>query len=159
MDEKIKIKITLSDFTVEFEGKGSFLNEHLDDLVSKISKVPRSSKIIDEGEDVSFSTKPTHSLKLSTNDVASKLGVKPKEGLKLMWAAITKLAVIDNMKTFSVDNIRNEMKSSSFWDAGMSANIRKNIKRQAKGGKLLNPNKDMYAVPPDEITTLSKCID
>ena len=154
LKEEIKIKITISNFSVEFEGEGSFLNQHLEDLLSKMSKVPVSLEVTDNNQISSPSSTSNSGQKLSTNDVASKLGVKPKKGLALMWAAITKIAVVDNVETFSVDEVRSEMKTSSFWDKNMINNISQNIKRQAKAGKLLNPTADKYAIPPNDLDAL-----
>lgn len=154
MSEEIKIKITMSNFAVEFEGEGAFLNRHLEDLLDKMSKVPVSLEVIDNKQGSNPSTNSNHKLKLSTNDVAAKLDVKAKNGLALMWAEITKIAVVDNVETFSVDEVRNEMKTSSFWDKGMSGNVSKNIKRQAASGKLLNPTKDKYSIPPSDLESL-----
>lgn len=154
MSEEIKIKITMSNFAVEFEGEGAFLNQHLEDLLDKMSKVPASLEVMDNKQDSNSSANSRHGLKLSTNDVAAKLGVKPKDGLALMWAAITKIAVVDNVETFSVEDVRNEMKTSSFWDKGMSGNVSKNIKRQATAGKLLSPTKDKYSIPPSDLENL-----
>ena len=138
-------------FAIEFEGEGAFLNQHLEDLLDKMSKVPASLKVIDNKQDSNSSVNSSHKPKLSTNDVAAKLDVKAKNGLALMWAAITKLVAVDNVETFSVEEVRKEMKTSSFWDKSMSRNVSKNIKRQATAGKLLNPTNDKYSIPPSEL--------
>lgn len=144
----------MSNFSVEFEGEGSFLNQHLEDLLAKMSKVPVSLEVIDNKQGSNPSTNSNHEQGLSTNDVAAKLSVKPKDGLGLMWAAITKIAVVDNEEIFSVGDVREEMKTSSFWDQSMSSNVSKNIKRQAKSRKLLNPTKDKYSIPLSDLDTL-----
>jgi len=154
MTKEIKIKISMPNFSVEFEGEGSFLNEHLEDLLDKMHKVPVSLEVTNNNQISKPSSNSNGGMKLSTNDVASKLGVKPKKGLALMWAAIIKIAVVDNAETFSVENVRSEMKTSSFWDINMNGNISKNIKRQAKSGKLLNPATDKYAIPPNDLAEL-----
>lgn len=154
MTEEIKIKITMSNFSVEFEGEGSFLNQHLEDLLAKMSKVPVSLEVIDNKQGSNPSTNSNHVQGLSTNDVAAKLSVKPKDGKGLMWAAITKIAVVDNVETFSVGDVREEMKTSSFWDKSMSGNVSQNIKRQANSSKLLNPAKDKYSIPPSDLDIL-----
>ena len=87
-------------FAIEFEGEGAFLNQHLEDLLDKMSKVPASLKVIDNKQDSNSSVNSSHKPKLSTNDVAAKLDVKAKNGLALMWAAITKLVAVDNVETF-----------------------------------------------------------
>ena len=159
MSEEIKIKITMSNFAVEFEGEGAFLNRHLEDLLDKMSKVPVSLEVIDNKQGSNPSTNSNHELKLSTNDVAAKLDVKAKDGLALMWAAITKIAVVDNVETFSVDEVRNEMKTSSTGDKGNMVTLVK-ISSASSIRKLLNPTKDKYSIPPSDLESLrNKVVD
>jgi len=154
LTQEIKIKIIMSNFSVEFEGEGSFLNQHLEDLLNKMSKVPVSPIVSDNNYVSNPTSNSNYGLTLSTNDVAAKLGVKSKDGLALMWAAITKIVVVDDVKTFTVENVKSEMKTSSFWDKNMGRYIRQNIKRQANQAKLLTPSTGNYSVPPSDLEDL-----
>ena len=157
MTEEIKIKITMPNFSVEFEGEGSFLNQHLEDLLSKMSKMSKvsvSPEVTENTHVLNPSSNSKCEPKLSTNDIAVKLGVKAKDGKGLMWAAITKIVVVDNIETFSVKDVRNEMKTSSFWDKGMNGNVNKNIKAAANSKKLISPTTDKYRIPSSDLGTL-----
>lgn len=144
-----KVRIKAGNVEVEFEGSEEYMKDELPSLVELLySLSPNGSSTEEEGdtEGVEAPTdKSKQKIQMTTNTIASKLGVK--SGNDLVLAASAHLTFVKGADTFSRSNILAEMKlASNYYKANMRGNLSSSLKTLINQNKLLETAKDTYAL-------------
>lgn len=148
-EEKVKIRLKISEIEIEYEGKDSFLGKGLSDLIQET--ISAHSKVKDVSLEVPVATTDSPSLStndLSTNSIAGILNVKT--GPELILAAAVHITLVQGKDDFSRDDLRKEMKNAtSYYKQTYGTNLISYIGRMVKKNELLERRAGSYALPAD----------
>ena len=143
-----KVKIKAGSIEVEFEGSEEYMKDELPALVELLYSLGpmESSESEEEALELPASSDTSkQKIQMTTNTIASKLGVK--SGNELVMAACAHLTFAKGVDTFSRGNILAEMKlASNFYKANMRSNLSSTLKTLLKQNKLLETSTDTYAL-------------
>lgn len=158
-NDTAKIRLKMGQLEVEYEGKPSFLQDGLFNLLEKmigfytehkaaIPAEPPPAQTNDAG-----STGSTGELDHSTNTIATILGAKT--GSDLVVAASARLTLVQGKDRFSRKELRTEMQTAaSFHKATYNNNLSKYLDGLIKADRLRLVGKDSYAISANEKKTL-----
>ncbi len=162
-DITTKIRMKIGQLELDYEGRESFLINDLSNLLDKIadlSKKHTATQLIDtssESESVLVSTNGTKKIELSTATIASRMDAK--SGPELAIAACAHLTFAKSKGTFSLAEIRTEMKNaSSYYKASMASNLSKALKNLVKKQRLNETASDSYALTAAEKDAMEKLL-
>jgi len=128
-----RIKIQMGKVEIDYEGSEVFLKNELPDLIRTISEIHQAINVEGmEGDALGDKTSQQNGgggvIQLSTNSIATKLGVKT--GPELAVAAAAHITFVKQTAVFSRRNLLDEMKTAtSFYKAV----YRKNLSQTLKG--------------------------
>lgn len=155
--ETLKLEVTLGPLSLSYEGSEQFASESLNHIIEQLCEIPipdvgaGSTGVASlTGPSASPPDTPQLVSKLSTTDLAAKMGVKT--GTDLVTAATAYLHHTRGMEEFRRSDILSEMKKAkAFYKSSYGSNLSKSLDTLVKSGKLQNPFQDTYALPYAEI--------
>lgn len=153
--ESAKIRIRIGAIEIEYEGKASFLQDELLNLVQNVVGFYAEHKAaipvvapLDEAKSASSGRSPAD-LDQSTNTIAGRLGAT--SGSELAIAAAARLALVNRKDKFTRKEIDTEMKSATtYYGKNMSSNLTSSLNTLVKGKRLNLVGKDIYALSATE---------
>lgn len=156
MSEEIaKIRLKIGQLEVEYEGKASFLQDELLNLMEKLTGFYTKHKEAIPIEPSQAQTGGAGSgsslgeFDHSTNTIATHLNAT--SGPELAIAAAAYLAHVKKKDTFTRQEINNEMKSATtYYNANMSTNLSKALNTLVKSKRLNQVSKGVYALSATE---------
>jgi hypothetical protein len=157
--ESAKIRIKIGAIEIEYEGKASFLQDELLNLVQNLvgfyaehkAAIPVDARP-DEPEK-NGSGGSSAQLDHSTNTIAGHLGAA--SGSDLAIAAAARLTFVKKQDKFTRKEIDTEMKSATtYYNKNMSSNLSSSLNTLVKGKRLNQIEKDVYALSASERITL-----
>jgi uncharacterized protein YcbK (DUF882 family) len=157
--ESAKIRIKIGAIEIEYEGKASFLQDELLDLVQNVVGFYAEHKAAihidtpqEKAEKSDSGGSSTH-LDHSTNTIAGHLGAT--SGSDLAIAAAARLTFVKKREKFTHREIDTEMKSATtYYNKNMSSNLSSSLNTLVRGKRLNQVGKDVYALSANEKTTL-----
>jgi hypothetical protein len=157
--ESAKIRIKIGAIEIEYEGKASFLQHELLNLVQNLVRFYAEHKAaipVDAPPDKpekSGSNGSSAQLDHSTNTIAGHLGAA--SGPDLAIAAAARLTFVKKQDKFTRKDIDTEMKSATtYYSKNMSSNLSSSLNTLVKGKRLNQIEKDVYALSANEKVTL-----
>ncbi len=157
--ESAKIRIKIGAIEIEYEGKASFLQDELLNLVQNLvgfyaehkAAIPLDAP--SEEAEKSGSGVASAQLEYSTNTIAGHLGAA--SGSELAVAAAARLTFVKKQDKFTRKDIDAEMKSATTcYSKNMSSNLSSSLNTLVKGKRLNQIEKDVYALSANEKATL-----
>lgn len=145
-----KIRILVGDIEVEFEGSEEFMAERLPEFIELVGTV---TPFVVRGNGVSRDPKGTGAkaqvekdpISMTTNNIASKLGVKT--GPELVQAACAFLSLVKGSERFARAEILHEMREAAhYYKDTYGKNLSGSLQSLVRQGKLLEPAKNRYAL-------------
>lgn len=159
-----KIRLKIGRLEVEYEGKESFLQDGLFNLTEKLvgsyaehqSAFPIDSSSTDTQS--GSATNANREIDMSTNTIASRLGTTT--GTDLVMAACTYLTLVQNMSSFSRQEILQQMKgATNYYKKNMASNLTKMLLQLVRDGLLLQGSGGNYALTAQEKHKAEKALD
>jgi len=157
--ESAKIRIKIGVIEIEYEGKASFLQDELLNLVQNLVGFYAEHKAaipVDAPPDKPEKSGPnglSSQLDHSTNTIAGHLGAG--SGSDLAIAAAARLTFVKKQDKFTRKEIDTEMKSATtYFNKNMSSNLSSSLNTLVKGKRLNQIEKDVYALSANEKATL-----
>lgn len=159
--EMVKVRIKTINLEIEYEGNLSFLEKSLLGLAKDFGNLKIEDQIKNPIEiqhsQHSQNNLPQGALTLSTNDIAAELEVK--KGPELVIASMAKLYFVDGKRTFSRDQILEEMKqASNYFEANHRKNLSNSLLRLSNHKRIKSPSKHIYSLSAEEIKKLEPVI-
>ena len=154
-----KIRLKVGSVEVEFEGSEDYMKDQLPGLIELLC-----SNASNEGDAVSVEDElppspdaSTSKIQMTTNTIASKVGVK--SGSDLIIAACAHLCLVKGHDTFTRKNMLAEMQTASnFYTKSYGNNLSKYLKTVVSDGKLIERSKDTYALAAAEKSKLESSL-
>ena len=154
-DDTAKIRLKIGQLEVEYEGRASFLQDGLFNLMEKMVGFYAEHKASILAAPLPAQTNgagPTGSLGElghSTNTIAGHLDVKTGPGLVI--AAAAHLGLVEKKNTFTRQEINDEMKSATtYYKESMSGNLSKSLDTLVRDKRLNQTAKGVYALSATE---------
>lgn len=150
-DDLAKIRLKIGQLEVEYEGKPSFLQDGLFNLLEKMVGFYTEHKAAIPADPTPAKTTGAGpgDLDYSTNTIATHLG--SKSGPDLAIAAAAHLGLVKKKDTFTRKEINNEMKSATtYYKASMSTNLSKSLHTLVRGKHFNQTAKGVYALSGPE---------
>ena len=162
--EQLKLKVTLGALSVDYEGPSEFAKGTLMDVIKQLNDlapqymVSPHAQAPESSGSAGVGGPPKNSpAKLSTTDIAAKMGVKT--GTELLMAAATYLHHVRGMEDFRRSDLLSEMKAAkAFYRTSHGSNLSKSLETLVKAGKLQNPSADTFALPYAEAEATKKLL-
>lgn len=161
MDDTAKIRLKLGVIEIEYEGKASFLEQGLPQLLSSVSEfysnhqdaIPTEAEPPSNGEAKAIEKSSGLNLQMSTNSIAAHLGVST--GPDLIMAAAAHLAFVAKKETFTRQELLNEMKTATtYFTSNMRSNLGSSLDGLQKAKRLNQPRTGVFALGAAERTSL-----
>lgn len=154
-DNTAKIRLKIGQLEIEYEGRASFLQDDLLNLMEKMVGFYTEHKAAIPADpppaqtNGAGSTGSTGDLDHSTNTIATHLGAK--SGPDLAIAAAAHLGLVKKKDTFTRKEIIGEMKSATtYYKKSMLANLSKSLDTLVKAQRLNQAAKGVYALSAPE---------
>lgn len=152
MESRIKIKVGALE--VEYEGSEEFIKKEFTELLITVSTLLQNKSTSEKYENNKVQTSPSDNNTDdkcfgTTNAIAAKLDVK--SGPELIMAAAAHLTFVKGHKSLQRRDLLSEIKSAtSYFDKNMSKNYSNNLESLIKNKRLVEHDKDVFAVPAKE---------
>lgn len=150
---EVKLNIKLGALEVQFEGAEGYAEEHLLAIIERLSQLDIQDVVPivqDAGPVKSEGSVSSSTVRLSTSDIAVRLGAK--SGTDLVMAAAAYLYLTEGKEEFRRSDILTAMKSAkAFYKATYSGNLSKSLETLMKAGRLSAPGQDTFALPYAEV--------
>lgn len=156
--ENARIRLKLGGIEIEYEGKATFLQDDLPNLIERVVElyganggtIPTDAPSQQSnGVDQSGSASVNH----STNTIAAHLGVS--SGPELAIAAAAHFTFFAKKDTFSRKDILAEMKeATTYYNANMGSNLSKSLENLTKAKRLNLVKAGVYALSASEKSSL-----
>jgi len=156
-DKTAKIRIKLGSLEIEYEGRESFLEDDIFNLIKKTLSFYTEHKGVIPAEPTAKSVAGTEShvagFDQSTNTIASHLGAN--SGPELVVAAAAHLMLVKGQNKFARKEINDEMKdATTYYKASMTTNLSKYLGGLVKAKRLNLVSKGVYALSASEKKSL-----
>jgi hypothetical protein len=146
MESKIRIK--LGPIEVEYEGSEAFLKQELPALIKTVTELSKSAEVVIREEDNSSGSNAAN-IQLSTSTIAAKLLCS--SGPDLITAAAAHLTLVKKNKTFSRQQILDEMKTATgYFKPTYRDNLSSSLQRLLKNDILNEPSTGIYSLTESE---------
>lgn len=155
-NDTAKIRLKIGQLEIEYEGKESFLQDGLLNLMKKVVSFYAENKAsIPAAPAPAPATNDLASVALdhSTNTIATILGVKT--GPELVVAASAHLTLVQGKDRFNRKELLTEMQTAaSFYKSSYGNNLSKYLDRLVKADRLRLVGKNTYAISATEKQSL-----
>ncbi len=152
-DDTAKIRLKIGQLEIEYEGKSSFLQDGLFNLLEKTASFYAANKTSIPAEPAAHGGPGTGSqgggLDLSTSTIAAHVG--GNTGAELAIAAAAHLGLVQGKDSFTRKEINNEMKgATTYYKITMTNNLSKSLETLVKNKRLNQVANGTYALSATE---------
>ena len=152
--DRIRLRVSLTDITLDYEGSGAFLRDNLNAILQGLLQLPtreaRTNSEDDSTDAPRTETAPAGTaIQHTTNSIASRLSVAT--GPDLIVAAAMKLTFVDGRDTMSRNELSTEMRSATaFFKRSYANNLSAYLTRLEKTDRLRRQGTNTFALAPEE---------
>lgn len=156
-----KIRVKMGAIEIEYEGKASFLESGLQNILNGLAAFHSNHQEIITSRDVEQTpngealerTASGLSLEMSTNSLAAHLGAS--KGSELIIAAAAHLTFVAKRDTFTRQELLDEMKSATtYFTPNVRSNLSSMLDNLQKAKRLNQPRTGVFALGANERTSL-----
>lgn len=158
-----KIKISVGNLTVDYEGDETYLRDELPGLIEKLAGLARhavSAPAAQHRDAKPQQDKSEHSeadrSKLTIDEIAARTGGSKGTGLILSAAAW--LTLSDGKQVFSRRELLEAVRLSAHYKKSDTNNLSPNIKALLKSQKLREPSSGQYGLTPTQKSSIEAAL-